>query len=234
MINNPSLIIYDLFANSDYCYSKLTRLKILVWFVGFLWVFWKIKFFFSCSHKAASSLLRWHYEQMSKSIFKKIKGVYLKIIGASFMLILGRNLWGLFPYIFGVTTQMVLTFRAAWVFWLTYIFSRMEFSPIKFFSNFIPSGSPVVLAPFLALVELVRNLIRPITLSLRLSIKITTGHVFIALMSVSRNVCLFSSTFFTTLISLLMVGYLLFECGICFIQGYVFSLLNVQYASEHV
>lgn len=82
---------------------------------------------------------------------------------------------------------MVFTFTASWVLWLRIILSRREFSVVKFFSKFTPSGAPGYLAPILSLIEIVSKAIRPLTLSLRLSINITTGHVFIRLMGISSS-----------------------------------------------
>nr|YP_009176366.1 ATP synthase F0 subunit 6 [Enchiridium sp. MTA_2015]ALI86931.1 ATP synthase F0 subunit 6 [Enchiridium sp. MTA_2015] len=221
-------MIYDLFTSADYCYSNVQILNIVVWFLGFLWLFWNINlFYFSLSRVSQffSSLLSWHYENIKAPSINQVKGSYI-IIGGSFFLILGSNIWGLFPYVFGLTTQMVLTFTASWVLWLSMLWSSTEYSFIKFFSNFTPSGSPGYLAPILAIIEIVSNIIRPLTLSLRLSINITTGHVFISLMGVSSN--------FLTVVVILMWGYILFEVGISFIQGFVFSLLIGQYLGEHV
>ena len=61
----------------------------------------------------------------------------------------------------------------------------MEFAPIAFFSHMTPQGSPRYLAPILNIIELVSKIIRPLTLALRLGIKMTTGHVLIALMRTS-------------------------------------------------
>lgn len=135
-------------------------------------------------------------------------------------------MWGLFPYIFGLTTQMVLTFTASWILWLSMIYSSIEFGFFKFFAKLTPRGAPSYLAPILAVIEIVSKIIRPLTLSLRLRINITTGHVFIRLMGVSRKILL--------AVIILMWGYMLFEVGIGFIQGFVFRLLVSQYLGEHV
>lgn len=226
--NSHTKMIYDLFSRSDFYYSNFQIMNLLVWFLGFIWIFWNIKLFFYSLNRISqffSRLISWHYEKIKAARFDQIKGRYI-IIGGRFLLILGSNMWGLFPYIFGLTTQMVLTFTASWILWLRIIYSRLEFSILKFFANFTPTGAPNYLAPILSIIEIVRSIIRPLTLSLRLSIKITTGHVFIRLMGVSRNVLF--------IVVILMWGYMLFEVGIGFIQGFVFSLLVRQYLGEHV
>lgn len=161
-----------------------------------------------------------------------MKGSYL-IFSGLFLIILGRNIWGLFPYVFGITTQMVLTFSISLIIWLGIVISSIEFSIVGFLSHLTPQGSPNYLAPILKLIELVRNIIRPLTLALRLRINMTTGHVLISLMSTRGVLCFFSSYILCGLLIMLIMGYLLFEVGICFIQGFVFRLLRAQYLGEH-
>lgn len=221
-------MVFDLFSSADYCYSKFGILNNLVWILGFVWLFWNINLYFFSLNRLSqffSVLLSWHYEKIKSTTINNIKGRYI-IIGGRFFLILGSKIWGLFPYIFGLTTQMVWTFTASWIIWLSIVFSRREYSVLKFFSGFTPSGAPGYLAPLLSIIEIVRKIIRPLTLSLRLSINITTGHIFISLMGVRSRGFL--------LIVVLMWGYLLFEVGISFIQGFVFSLLSAKYLGEHV
>jgi len=46
----------------------------------------------------------------------------------------------------------------------------------------VPQGTPYVLTPFIVLIELTRILIRPITLSVRLSANITAGHLLLSIL----------------------------------------------------
>lgn len=236
-IINPHVIfmIYDLFTRADFCYSNLSIFNVIVWFLGLIWFSWNLNLFFFSRNRLKSIksfLLKWHYDNVKSSHLNMIKGSYILICGR-FFIILGRNVWGLFPYVFGVTTQMVWTFRVAFIIWLSIVISRVEYRLIGFLSHLTPQGSPGYLAPILNLIELVRNIIRPLTLALRLGINMTTGHVLISLMSTSARLCLFSSIVLLAPLLILIRGYLMFEMGICFIQGFVFSLLKVQYLGEH-
>ena len=228
-------MVYDLFTRADFCYSNFSAFKFIVWVLGLIWLFWKLKLFFFSSNRlnrVFSYLLKWHYDKVKSPFLKRIKGRYLVISGI-FFIILGRNVWGLFPYIFGVTTQMVLTVRLSLIIWISIVSSRIEYSVIGFLRHLTPQGSPIYLAPILNLIELVSNLIRPLTLALRLRIKMTTGHVLISLMRTRGGLCFFLSKPLLILLMLLIGGYMLFEVGICFIQGFVFSLLRIQYLGEH-
>lgn len=228
-------MVYDLFTRADFCYSKFSFTNIMVWLLGLMWLYWRMNIFFFSRNRIKrilSFLLNWHYTNVKSDCLGNIKGRYI-IISGLFIIILGRNMWGLFPYIFGVTTQMVLTFTMALVVWLRIVISSIEYSLIGFLCHMTPQGAPGYLAPILKLIEMVSNLIRPFTLALRLSIKMTTGHVLIRLMATSGVISLFTFKFFWVVMRLLIMGYMLFEMGICFIQGFVFSLLRTNYLGEH-
>nr|AVP74400.1 ATP synthase F0 subunit 6 [Discocelis tigrina] len=228
-------MVYDLFTSADFCYSNFTFINIIVWFLGIFWLYWSINLFFFSSSRLntiISYLLTWHYENIKSDCLQTIKGSYILISGL-FVIILGSNIWGLFPYVFGVTTQMVLTFTLSLIIWLAIVVSSIEYSFMGFLCHLTPQGAPGYLAPILNLIELVSNFIRPFTLALRLSINMTTGHVLISLMATSGVISLFTFKFFWVLMTLLITGYILFEMGICFIQGFVFSLLSTNYLGEH-
>jgi len=91
----------------------------------------------------------------------------------------------------------------------------------------VPQGTPYVLTPFIVLIELTRILIRPITLSVRLSANITAGHLLLSILVsfVSR----LSFSFFYYFAVLLMD---VLELGVAVIQSYVFFVLTSMYVSE--
>jgi F0F1-type ATP synthase membrane subunit a len=92
---------------------------------------------------------------------------------------------------------------------------------MKFVRSFVPFGRPLLLSFFLNIIEVVRVLIRLLTLAVRLMVNVTTGHIFLGLLG---GVVVFSGG------ALVIVGlYFSFEVGIMLIQSYVFSLLVLQY-----
>ena len=97
----------------------------------------------------------------------------------------------------------------------------------RFLSHLVPSGTPGALIPLIVLIELVRNFIRPITLSVRLAANIVAGHLLIRLVnSGGLNISI--------LLFIIIGGITLFflEVAVAFIQGYVFSTLRIIYLSE--
>lgn len=106
--------------------------------------------------------------------------------------------------------------------WLGVFFFSFRFSFLSWFSHLTPIGSPVVLGPFLVIIELVSYVIRLLTLGVRLMANLTAGHLLLGLMSSSFS-------FFSGMVQLV---FLCFEVLVAVVQSYVFSLLVCIYFEE--
>jgi F-type H+-transporting ATPase subunit a len=97
------------------------------------------------------------------------------------------------------------------------------------FAHLVPQRTPTALIPFMVLIESIRNVIRPITLSVRLIANIVAGHLLITLLgnqtAVASNVILLS--LIVTQILLLTL-----ESAVAIIQAYVFAVLTTLYSRE--
>ena len=87
------------------------------------------------------------------------------------------------------------------------------------------------LSSFLIIVEVIRSLIRPITLSFRLAANITAGHVILGLICGGCQLLLREGIFIVFIIPSI---YIIFEVTICFAQAYVFVLLVSIYRNNYV
>lgn len=98
----------------------------------------------------------------------------------------------------------------------------------------LPIGAPAPLNPFLVLIETVRIIARPITLSVRLMANIRAGHIVLTLIGNYLTTSLFFLPSVRALILLtIQVFYTVFEFGIGVIQAYIFCLLITLYSDEH-
>ena len=97
------------------------------------------------------------------------------------MLILYCNFLGLFPYIFTPSRHLVITINLALPVWLGYITYSIILNINFFLSHLVPLGTPYPLIIFIVLIEIIRRIIRPLTLSVRLAANIVAGHLLMVL-----------------------------------------------------
>lgn len=146
-----------------------------------------------------------------------------------FLIILLNNLGGLTPYTFTASSHLSFSVRLALVRWISYLIYRIVINPGRFLAHLVPVGTPYVLIPFMVLIELVRNLIRPLTLSVRLAANLVAGHLLITLI---RTPVVIRG--FLPLILLIrgLCILIVLESAVAFIQAYVFRILRTLYLRE--
>lgn len=161
-----------------------------------------------------------------------IKGLTRIIVGLFIMFII-INFLGLLPYSFSYRRHIVFRLAFGLPLWLSLILSRIVYSPKIFIGGLLPSGAPDWLNPFLVIVESIRIIVRPITLSVRLVANIRAGHIVLRLVGIYRSSYIFSSTVGVIRLLFIQTFYIIFEIGICLIQAYIFCLLITLYADDH-
>nr|DBA43875.1 TPA_asm: ATP6 [Bombus polaris] len=138
------------------------------------------------------------------------------------------NLFSLIPYIFTLTSHLMFNLSMSFSLWLSFmIYSIINF-PIKTLSHLVPLNSPKFLMNFMVIIELISLIIRPWTLSIRLSANLISGHLILILLS--NFMMNFLMLFPLTLMIQNML--LILEISMAFIQAYVFSILLMLYFSE--
>nr|YP_007026860.1 ATP synthase F0 subunit 6 [Metacrangonyx spinicaudatus]CCI69424.1 ATP synthase F0 subunit 6 [Metacrangonyx spinicaudatus] len=200
------------------------------WVSIFLWLFFFLSFFWLIMNRFNIISLTF-----IKYIFMEFKPLLLKsnftllIIISVFFFILLNNALSLFPYIFCASSHMSFTLSLALLSWL----SLMAYGWINNYKNLlihlIPEGTSSFLMPFMVLVETISNIIRPITLSIRLCANMIAGHLLISLLSnslINSNLMMFS------FMMLGEISLMVLEIAVAFIQAYVFSMLLTLYTSE--
>ena len=94
----------------------------------------------------------------------------------------------------------------------------------------MPLGSPYVLAPLMVLIELIRNIVRPLALAVRLTANMAAGHLLLSLLAsqfafnskISQNLSLVIALIFLIIL----------ELGVALVQGYVFDILSCIFVTE--
>lgn len=146
-----------------------------------------------------------------------------------FIFILLNNFIGLFPYIFSRTRHLLLNLTIALPLWLSLLIFGWVNKTNHIFIHLVPQRTPITLIPFIVCIETIRNLIRPITLTVRLTANIIAGHLLLTLLGNignSLNNILIPILLFTQLLLLIL------ESAVAIIQSYVFSVLITLYARE--
>jgi len=142
-------------------------------------------------------------------------------------MVLFLNIFRLLPYVFTLTAHIFFTFTLVLPFWLGFIFFTLNKNINKRLRHLVPVGTPIALSQFIVIIELVSQIIRPITLSVRLAANITAGHILIRLCR--RN------TIIINLSRLSLILLLVLETAVAFIQRYVIiTLINIYLREAYV
>lgn len=166
-------------------------------------------------------------KELSSLIFPHEKKIATKMVVRVFFSCLAVNLIALTPLSFTPTAHLTISFTLALTFWVSFIAMGWSKNFAHIISHLVPSGTPVQLINFMVLIETVRNLIRPITLSVRLSANMVAGHLLISLLG---RFCLLRVG---NLLSFpLMLALSVLELGVSFIQAYVLITLITLYSTE--
>nr|QXQ00329.1 ATP synthase F0 subunit a [Tuber brumale] len=106
---------------------------------------------------------------------------------------------------------------------------------LGFFSLFVPAGCPLALVPLLVLVELISYIARAVSLGLRLSANIMSGHMLLVILS-SLTFTIMSSSFVFFLLGLFPLSFILafsgLEIAVSIIQAQVFVILTSSYIKD--
>ena len=146
-----------------------------------------------------------------------------------FFFIIFSNFIGLIPYIFTRTSHLSITLVLAFPIWLGTILFSIIFQYNRLLAHLVPLGTPSFLMPIIVIIETVRNIIRPITLSIRLAANIVAGHLLLTLLgSQGPNV----SIIIIIILIIRLILLLILEVAVACIQSYVFTILSSLYLNE--
>jgi len=174
---------------------------------------------------------------------------FMGLLMGIFFTVLGMNLTATIPGLqIAASANIGLPLVLSVVAYVAFIYAGIKEYGFKYFKNaLILPGVPIVLVPFLALLEFLSTfIVRPVTLILRLLMNMVAGHMLLVL-CFSATQFFFVTVLFNqhNLIGLLGIGS--FAFGIAFValeifvgalQAYVFAILTAIYlqmalAEEH-
>lgn len=220
------MIITNLFSIFDPSLSLFSFSWFMCLFVLLLLprVYWLGGSLFSSLYGVLSTVKK----EMDYVLKNPVKGCYV-FIGSIFITVGLYNFLALFPHVFSVTSHILVTLPFSYSFWSGIIIFSWISSLKHFLAHLIPVGTPLALISFMVLVEVLRNLIRPLALTFRLTANMMAGHLLISLIGGALIRLPFSFMLLGSLVQSLLV---FIELGVSVIQAYVFSTLLLLYLSE--
>jgi F-type H+-transporting ATPase subunit a len=167
---------------------------------------------------------------------------YFPLIFSLFTFILVSNLLGLLPlaiipglHPFTTTSHFSITGVLAVLSFSTVLIVGFWRHGLRFFSLFVPHGTPAVMVPLIAAIEFISFMVRPFSLALRLFVAMIAGHI---LMEVFASFIVGGSGAMGLGVGVLSFLFIIFvvalELLMCAIQAYVFALLTTLYLTDAV
>ena len=176
---------------------------------------------------------RWNFikRKIEKNISKEFSRIthhkeILLLTKSIFIIIIIINIIGLTPYVFTSTSHLSISSSIALPIWLILIIYGWTKYFNSIISHLLPTGTPTAIIPIIILIEITGNIIRPISLSVRLTANIIAGHLLITLLGNINNIRIL------ILILPLQLILISFESAISIIQAYVFATLSTLYSRE--
>nr|YP_009560721.1 ATP synthase F0 subunit 6 [Ixodes tasmani]QAB05954.1 ATP synthase F0 subunit 6 [Ixodes tasmani]QAB05967.1 ATP synthase F0 subunit 6 [Ixodes tasmani] len=168
-------------------------------------------------------------------IFKEIKTnlsyfnhKFIILFMSLFIMIFLSNLMGLIPFVFTPSSHIIFSMILAFPLWFSFMMYGWTMHFNKMMIHLVPMGSPMALSMFMVLIETISNIIRPITLSIRLSANMISGHLLIHLLtSIPSNIHFSYLLIFPVIMTLMFL-----ETAVAMIQSYVFITLSSLYLNE--
>jgi ATP synthase subunit 6 len=160
---------------------------------------------------------------------------FFPLIASVFFFILNINLFGIIPYTFTVTSQLIVTFSLGLFIFIGIHIIAVKKHKIKIFSLFFPSGVSVALSILLVPIEIISFIFKPISISTRLFANMMAGHILLkviagAVWGIMAVNSIFSILHFIPLIILIIL--IVLEFGVAVIQSFVFTILLCIYIND--
>jgi F-type H+-transporting ATPase subunit a len=162
---------------------------------------------------------------------------FFPLVFSLFMFILAVNLIGMVPYMFTVTSHIIITVALALLVFFTVVIYGFWRNGLRFFKLFVPSGIPLYILPLVTFIEVMSFLSRPVSHSVRLFANMLAGHITLKVFG----------GFVTMLGSLGLLGWLgatlplamttalmALELLVAFLQAYVFAILTCIYLNDTI
>ena len=87
------------------------------------------------------------------------------------------------PFTFTVTSHIIVTFCLSFCLFVGINIRSLLDKKLSFFALFLPSGAPLLIAPFLVVIELISYIARVFSLAIRLFANMMSGHSLLKILT---------------------------------------------------
>ena len=177
--------------------------------------------------------------ELVNNMVKQVLGpegkVFFPLVFSLFSFVLVANLLGMFPYFFTVTSHVIVTASLAiFVVGLVVVVGIAKHG-LGWFKLFVPHGVPLVILPFISLIEIISFLSRPISLGLRLFGNMLAGHIVLKVFAgfvVSLGAMGMGGMLGAIAPLAMAVALTALEFLVAFLQAFVFAILTCVYLND--
>jgi len=162
---------------------------------------------------------------------------FFPLVFSLFSFIFIANMWGMFPYFFAVTSQIIITAALALLVMAVVIIYGVWKNGFGFLKLFVPSGIPLPILFIVVPIEILSFLSRPLSLSLRLFGNILAGHIVLKVFAgfiVSLSALGALGMFGSILPFVMAVALTGLEFLVSALQAFVFAILTCIYLNDAI
>jgi len=164
-------------------------------------------------------------ETLGKEGVKFVAFVFTLFVFVSF-----GNLLGLFPYSFTFTSHVAAVGTLSLFCFIINIILGIKHRGLSYFHTFCPEGLPIFMAPMIIPVETLSLLAKPFSLTLRLAINMSVGHIMLKVL----GTFIIAMQFFGFIPLIADMCIIMFEMFIALLQAYIYTILSCVYLSQAI
>jgi len=180
-------------------------------------------------------------QALAESVYDFIQGIigetlgkdgvkYFSLIFTMFTFIACGNILGLFPYSFTFTSHIAAVGALSVFCLILNIIFGLKRRGFGYFRTFFPEGLPWIMAPLIIPVETLSLLAKPFSLTIRLAVNMSIGHIMLKVL----GTFIVAMGFFGFIPLVADMCIIMFELFITLLQAYIYTTLSCVYLSQAI
>lgn len=155
---------------------------------------------------------------------------YFSLIFTMFTFVACGNILGLFPYSFTFTSHIAAVGALSVLCLVLNIIYGLKRRGWGYFRTFFPEGLPWIMAPLIIPVETLSLLAKPFSLTIRLAVNMSIGHIMLKVL----GTFIVAMGFFGFIPLVADMCIIMFELFITLLQAYIYTTLSCVYLSQAI